>query len=215
MRMPKWMKRCGKCERTLEAACFAVRYRKNGRLQSWCRECRRVYDAVRYGGLERERCRAKNRALRQRNRDFVFNYLSKHPCVDCGETDPVVLEFDHIRGTKCFAVAWAVGNALSLSKIRKEIAKCAVRCANCHRRRTYEECGAHRSRAVAQPGSAPVLGAGGRGFESPSPEPGKPRGKPLRGFPHVHLLLKSHAGRTDPEVVRAALVVIPRRRKRK
>jgi hypothetical protein len=75
---------------------------------------------------------------RNRNRIFVDNYLSTHSCVDCGEEDPVVLEFDHVFGKKKDNIADAIQKAWSLKKIQEEIIKCEVRCANCHRRKTHE-----------------------------------------------------------------------------
>lgn len=66
----------------------------------------------------------------------LWNYLEKHPCIDCKESDPVVLEFDHVRGEKIKAVANAVCDGWSWNKVLTEIEKCDVRCANCHRRRT-------------------------------------------------------------------------------
>lgn len=65
----------------------------------------------------------------------VLEYLSTHPCVDCGESDPVVLEFDHVR-EKITDVARLVYDGFSWAAISDEIAKCEVRCANCHRRVT-------------------------------------------------------------------------------
>jgi len=64
-----------------------------------------------------------------------------HPCVGCGETDPVVLEFDHVRGEKKWNVAMCYGR--SMESLVEEIAKCEIRCANCHRRRTAEHRGWH------------------------------------------------------------------------
>lgn len=76
------------------------------------------------------------RIARERNREYIDLFLSNHPCVDCGESDIVVLEFDHVKGAKIMAVVNAINRAWSISKLKKEIDKCEVRCANCHRRIT-------------------------------------------------------------------------------
>lgn len=78
---------------------------------------------------------AANRRLR--NRHFVRGYLSMNPCVDCGETDIMVLDCDHVdRALKTQSICMAVGTGWGLSKIVEELFKCESRCANCHRRRT-------------------------------------------------------------------------------
>ena len=74
-----------------------------------------------------------------------MEYLSTHPCVDCGETDIVVLEFDHLgKDKKLDDVAHMIPRGYSLDKIKKEIAKCEVVCCNCHRRRTYTRANCYR-----------------------------------------------------------------------
>jgi hypothetical protein len=37
----------------------------------------------------------------------LLQYFRTHPCVDCGERDPVVLEFDHL-GEKSFNIGQAL-----------------------------------------------------------------------------------------------------------
>jgi hypothetical protein len=82
-----------------------------------------------------------------RHRNFVrmLAYLRDHPCADCAEPDPVVLDFDHRPGVeKRFEIARAVNaSTRAWSAILQEIAKCDVVCANCHRRRTARRAG-HR-----------------------------------------------------------------------
>ncbi len=81
---------------------------------------------------------------RDTNRAVVYEYLSTHPCVGCGETDPVVLDFDHVDPeTKLFSVG-AMLSRQSTSAIRREMEKCVVRCGNCHRMRTAIQFGSYR-----------------------------------------------------------------------
>ena len=67
---------------------------------------------------------------------WVMWYLLDHPCVDCGESNPIVLEFDHVRGEKTADISTLKSKG-KLAAIKREIPKCEVRCANCHRRITY------------------------------------------------------------------------------
>jgi hypothetical protein len=67
--------------------------------------------------------------------------LKANPCVDCGETDPIILEFDHITNDKHFNISDATRHGYGMKKLIAEIAKCEVRCANCHRKKTYERSG--------------------------------------------------------------------------
>lgn len=73
-----------------------------------------------------------------RNRLYVRTYLQEHPCIDCGESDVCVLEFDHVRGTKISDVSKMVWGSKPIEMIQDEIDKCDVRCANCHRRITQQ-----------------------------------------------------------------------------
>ena len=58
-------------------------------------------------------------------------------CVDCGYAEhPVALDFDHVRGIKEYGIA-QMRKKFTLKKLLKEIEKCEVRCANCHRIATY------------------------------------------------------------------------------
>lgn len=72
------------------------------------------------------------------NQDRAWEYLGQHPCVDCGEPDPVVLQFDHLRD-KRMDVSHMLRGGFSWATIHAEIEKCNIRCANCHRRKTARE----------------------------------------------------------------------------
>lgn len=69
----------------------------------------------------------------------VLIYLQQNGCIDCGEKNPICLDFDHVTGTKSYNISEMVSNSFSLKKIFQEIEKCVVRCSNCHRKRTAKE----------------------------------------------------------------------------
>lgn len=74
--------------------------------------------------------RAWNAAVRARNRIDLRAYKLLNGCRDCGyDENADALEFDHVRGTKRYSVPTALA---SDNRLREEIAKCEVRCANCH-----------------------------------------------------------------------------------
>ncbi|WP_412061844.1 hypothetical protein [Rubrivirga sp. IMCC45206] len=87
--------------------------------------------------------RTRNQGYLERNAQHLWRYLLSHPCVDCGEADPIVLEFDHVRGEKVGALSNMATRQFSVAKLNAEIAKCEVRCANCHKRKTAREQGWH------------------------------------------------------------------------
>jgi len=85
---------------------------------------------------------AAQKRHRVRIRTQVLDYLSERQCVDCGEQDPIVLDFDHCNPDNKFKpVSKLLSGHYSWQVVLNEISKCEVRCANCHRRRTYEQLG--------------------------------------------------------------------------
>ena len=141
------MKRCSKCgeEKPLDA--FPPIRRSGIKLQSWCRTCFAAYGADYYQRNREAQKAHKLRnvaAARDAKRRQLIDYLLLHPCIDCGEKDIVVLEFDHLR-EKEFDVARLVNGGATWRRVEREIAKCEVRCANCHRRKTAERGQARRN----------------------------------------------------------------------
>jgi hypothetical protein len=85
--------------------------------------------------------RRRNSRIRAELQTRVLDYLLGHPCVDCDEGDPVVLEFDHVVGDKVDNIADLIRKAVSVERLDREMEKCEIRCANCHRRRTAQQQG--------------------------------------------------------------------------
>lgn len=111
-------------------------------------------------GIEERRARHKINKENARNkaREFIATYLLEHPCTDCGEGDPIVLTFDHVRGEKRDNISDMVRNGLSVEAIRTEIEKTEVTCFNCHALREQKRMGAYRWRMGKVLWNAPTFG---------------------------------------------------------
>ncbi len=135
-------KKCPRCSRRLPVADFNWKI-KSVRRATYCKKCSREYIRDHYK-KNREyyllKARKRNSEIRQKAGKYIWSYLSAHPCVDCGETDILVLEFDHRdKSRKSKAVSRIIRTTGSLEQLIEEISKCDVRCANCHRRKTEKE----------------------------------------------------------------------------
>ncbi len=133
------MHTCGKCQEMKSLDAFTKG--KKGKRQGWCRTCRSEYDRARYNSPDgREKARVAEKRDRDiaRNRLYIFTYLLTHPCVDCGATNPVTLQFDHQRDK---SIDVSNMRTHSIARIQREIDKCEVRCGNCHAKKTAKERG--------------------------------------------------------------------------
>jgi hypothetical protein len=108
-----------------------------------CIVCRRSNGRAHYADNREyyvHKARARNQRTRTEVRAWLISYLSEHPCIDCGNDDIRVLEFDHREpGDKKASVSALAALGWSLETVKHEIGKCDVRCANCHRIRTVEQ----------------------------------------------------------------------------
>lgn len=135
---------CCTCGRAKPVTEFAVKNRNRGTRSTKCRSCQAAYSREHYKrnrATYLHRASARRKLDRENCRQHVFDYLVSHPCIDCGETDPIVLEFDHRdRLSKRGSISRLMGQ-LTWAALELEIALCDVRCANCHRRRTAQQFG--------------------------------------------------------------------------
>lgn len=132
---------CRTCKTWKPKEEFSYRDVERGLLQYDCRQCAQQHRRNSYTN-HRETPRLSNdewtRRAVEAAKEYVYEYLATHPCVDCGNNNVLTLTFDHVRGTKRGTLADMVGRGRSLETIKEEIGKCEVVCFNCHMRREHK-----------------------------------------------------------------------------
>lgn len=88
--------------------------------------------------IHRAKLARKGRTRDQRHRLFIHAQKDR-PCLDCGvKYAPWVMDFDHRNPEeKLFNISAKAH--YSISKLTREMTKCDLVCANCHRDRTYRQ----------------------------------------------------------------------------
>ena len=126
------MKNCTKCKTDKPLTEFSPRGDNKAKLNAWCKICLNSHNKVRYSkNPERKALFKKHRAIQKANiEQKLFDYLSSHPCVQCGESNILTLQFDHLH-SKDFELSKNVMRR-GWDSISKEIEKCQILCANCH-----------------------------------------------------------------------------------
>ena|SRR5690242_6504325 len=143
------MKICNKCgppAQPIES--FAFKNSALGIRHAICKDCHKTYSRAHFHAklpAYLKKAHKRHVRLTKLNDEFMIEYLSSHPCVNCGESDIVVLEFDHLRD-KIADVSVLARGGYSLEALKREIDKCEVVCANCHSRRTARQFGTYRYR---------------------------------------------------------------------
>ena len=133
------MKICSKCKESKELEDFNLHKTKKDGHQDYCRTC----------DNERKRYYYKNNVIKflgynkksiSRNREFVLNYKKTHNCVDCGMSDYRCMDFHHLDpNMKLANISDIKMFSNSMKKLKEEIDKCVILCANCHRIRHHKK----------------------------------------------------------------------------
>lgn len=136
---PPVLRRCSRCGELKSIDEFPIKSKATGLRRTWCRPCCRAYGKEHYGRnrpVYLAKAQRRRRTEIPRVQRLIDEHLRTHPCVDCGESDRVLLDFDHRDRSLKRGIVSRLARGATASTVLAEIEKCDVRCGNCHRRRT-------------------------------------------------------------------------------
>ena len=122
------MKECRRCKEVKALIEFHKSANGNQGVAAYCKPCNNEIAADRY----------------QKNRDFVYGYKLWKGCEECGyDLNPVALDLAHKdrEDKSCLKNGSAINYYWSRPRLKQEMRKTRVLCANCHRIETYNEGG--------------------------------------------------------------------------
>ncbi len=130
---------CCKCKKEKSLNEFPFKNKEKEIYHSACIECWVDIRKTSYGKNKKTTI-DRNKRNKKKGRDWYTEYKSTLKCVKCGENHPACLDFHHSDPTqKDIEVSKLIGSTFSIKYIMKEINKCEVLCANCHRKFHYNE----------------------------------------------------------------------------
>lgn len=130
-------KTCTACDQEKSVEDFGVKNVLTGLRQSYCKQCQREkakahYEANKTSYLVRNARRAEEVAK------YVDELKAKTPCVDCGQVfKPRISDWHHKDSSTKLKIVSVLRHSTTLPAVLREIEKCDLLCANCHRERTF------------------------------------------------------------------------------
>ena len=124
------MKRCARCNERKPSEAFNRSGKSGDGRHSYCRDCQSAWYRE-HAVQHKAHVRATSARRKREAREFLVTRLADG-CVDCGESDLRVLDFDHVFGDKESTIADLVRRGAGMPRLNAEVAKCEVRCRNCH-----------------------------------------------------------------------------------
>jgi len=141
---------CTKCKKELDVNDFFVSHKKTGRRHSICRYCQREYKLKWYHDnypKKKDHFNNRKKETAKKLQNKIIEYLSDKKCITCSENDIVTFEFDHINPKeKVLEISKMIASGYSWESVLKEIEKCNILCANCHRKKTAHQQGFYKTR---------------------------------------------------------------------
>lgn len=131
------MKTCSSCKQEKNFSEFNKSSKSKDGYQYNCIQCNRKKAKEHYQ-KNKDRYIERNKESAKRNIRYVCEYLKDKRCLDCGEDNPLTLQFDHVRNKK-HNICDMLATGYSWESIQEEIDKCEIRCANCHQIKTLRE----------------------------------------------------------------------------
>lgn len=133
------MKYCSFCKTEKSENEFSLNKTKKDKLNSFCKTCMSEYKKRHY---EANKINIIKKVTRRKNeiKAWVKNYKKNLKCEKCNENHPAVLQFHHLENQiKENNISNLMCSGVSIRKIKEEINKCIVVCANCHFKIHYEQ----------------------------------------------------------------------------
>ena len=134
-------KNCTKCNKTKSVKEFNFKYKTKGIRHTHCKDCKKKYLKAHYIkniDAYKKKSKKSNATYKKIKKIAILEIKMGNPCNICGENDPRVLDFDHINPKfKKYSISDLTnGGGYSFKTILKEMSKCQILCANCHRIKT-------------------------------------------------------------------------------
>lgn len=130
------MKTCTHCKVLKSVDGFHKKSKSKDGIQNICKECSSKFSRKYYLShteSHRHVTKLRGRTIRKAIKDFIDTIKIAYGCQLCGEKEPCCLDFHH-KENKEFNVSQAYTNMISKERLEKEIKKCIILCANCHRK---------------------------------------------------------------------------------